>query len=614
MTDHQISKTNSTTDDSAVPITDTDTGIEPEAWKSKWEYFLSCVSYGVGLGNLWRFPYLCFQHHGITFLIPYLTCLFLCGLPLCLLEAILGQFSGYSAIKIWDIAPIFEGLGWGATLMTFMCTLYYQMIIAYALIYLYESIKTIFTKSTLLPFDDDSVFCKNFYQHLNDSSGVETCAENYYNEVVLQDFTAAGAESDSKMDFTSGLLSMNYKLVFFTLLGWLIIFYSQKSGTKSTGKTAWVTSLLPYFCLTSLLIGTLFQDGAISVGVKKYLTLNTTHLFEPSVWSDASQQIFYSQGVVWGCFLTFASHNPYRTDIYGLSWRLSIVNAATSIYGGFLIFGTIGMRALIDHKTVELALANFDKMIAQTYKLAFVVYPVAVTQMSFPVFWSILFFLMLSTLGIGTQMGMVMGLYEAVMQKVDYFKRNPQIWLYILIGAHLLIQIPLFCNQAGIKWLTFFDWSICAISMFIFGLVEIIAISWVYGIDNFNEDTNQMIGKIFYSKPPNNGKIPLHKLWTILWKYVTPCMIFGLVCNNLFGFYNRSFQISNSWPLWVNLLGWVIIQAPQLALLIIFIIKNWGQTKPLDSYYQRQQRSETLQNLLAGSNTDSMDKIDPEKI
>ena len=81
---------------------------------------------------------------------------------------------------------------------------------------------------------------------------------------------------------------------------------SLKSGTKSTGKTAWVTALLPYFCLTSLLIGVYFQQGSVSVGLKKYLSLNVTHLLEPELWGDAAQQIFYSQGPVWGCLFTLA--------------------------------------------------------------------------------------------------------------------------------------------------------------------------------------------------------------------------------------------------------------------------------------------------------------------
>lgn len=74
------------------------------------EFVLSCMNYALGLGNVWRFPYLCFRNGGGAFLVPYFLMVFIVGLPLFFAELIIGQYSGLGPIKAFSfIAPLFKG-------------------------------------------------------------------------------------------------------------------------------------------------------------------------------------------------------------------------------------------------------------------------------------------------------------------------------------------------------------------------------------------------------------------------------------------------------------------------------------------------------------------------
>lgn len=64
----------------------------------------------VGLGNIWRFPYIAYANGGGAFLIPYLIILLLIGRPLYFLEMVLGQFSSSGCVKVWNVVPIARGL------------------------------------------------------------------------------------------------------------------------------------------------------------------------------------------------------------------------------------------------------------------------------------------------------------------------------------------------------------------------------------------------------------------------------------------------------------------------------------------------------------------------
>lgn len=114
---------------------------ERESWTGKLDFFLSSLGYAVGLGNVWRFPYLCYRHGGGAFLIPYTLCLLFIGIPLVFLESSVGQFRSSGPMTCWVCIPIFRGLGFATNLVNQYLNIYYNVILAYSLYFLVLSFR-----------------------------------------------------------------------------------------------------------------------------------------------------------------------------------------------------------------------------------------------------------------------------------------------------------------------------------------------------------------------------------------------------------------------------------------------------------------------------------------
>ncbi|XP_013916735.1 PREDICTED: sodium- and chloride-dependent glycine transporter 2 [Thamnophis sirtalis] len=112
-------------------------------WSSKMDFILSMVGYAVGLGNVWRFPYLAFKNGGGAFLIPYLTMLALAGIPIFLLEVSLGQFASQGPVSVWKAIPAFQGCGIAMLIISVLIAIYYNIILCYTLFYLFASLSPV---------------------------------------------------------------------------------------------------------------------------------------------------------------------------------------------------------------------------------------------------------------------------------------------------------------------------------------------------------------------------------------------------------------------------------------------------------------------------------------
>lgn len=116
---------------------------ERESWDSKLTFLLATVGYAVGLGNVWRFPYLAQKNGGGAFLVPYLVMLAVEGIPIFYLELAIGQRLRKGAIGVWNqVSPYLGGIGISSAVVSFNVALYYNTVIAWCLFYFVQSFQS----------------------------------------------------------------------------------------------------------------------------------------------------------------------------------------------------------------------------------------------------------------------------------------------------------------------------------------------------------------------------------------------------------------------------------------------------------------------------------------
>ncbi|CAH0381558.1 unnamed protein product [Bemisia tabaci] len=337
------------------------------SWSSKIDFILSVVGLAVGLGNVWRFPYLCYKNGGGAFLVPYLIALFLAGIPMFFMELALGQMLTIGGLGVFKIAPIFKGIGYAAAVMSCWMNVYYIVILAWAIFYFVMSIRIDVpwrtcnnywnTKYCVSPYERIGLKCWNTTTHGS------ICNLNNYN-VSIKDLSDPVKEFWERraLQITTGVQQVGeirWELAGTLFFVWLLCYFCIWKGVKWTGKVVYFTALFPYFLLTVLLIRGITLPGAID-GIKYYVKPNLSKLGESEVWIDAVTQIFFSYGLGLGTLVALGSYNKFNNDVYKDALIVCCVNSGTSMFAGFVIFSVIGFMAHEQHKPVVKSLLQSE--------------------------------------------------------------------------------------------------------------------------------------------------------------------------------------------------------------------------------------------------------------
>ncbi|XP_014664275.1 PREDICTED: sodium- and chloride-dependent glycine transporter 1-like [Priapulus caudatus] len=524
-------------------VDDTDENKERGNWSGKLDFFLSCVGYAVGIGNVWRFPYLCFRNGGGAFLIPYLLALVICGIPLFFMETAMGQFASAGAIQIWKIAPIFTGVGYGTVAVTSILCIYYNVIIAWTLYYLASSFATeVPWKGCLNPWN--TAACGKRSQLVN--STLDTL-QNYTTNITLVKAKTSTEEFWERrvLELSDGITEpngMRWQLVIALIVAWLLVFACVCKGVKSSGKVVYFTATFPYVILFVLLVRGATLPGA-KLGIYFYLKPDWNQLKTFKVWGEACIQIFYSLGPGWGGLITMASYNRFRNNCLRDALLVPIINSGTSIFAGFAVFSVIGFMA------TEAGVPVKD-VVTSGPGLAFVVYPEAISQMPVSPLWAILFFFMLLTLGMDSQFVMLETVVTAIWDELSHVTRKyKNSKLYITAACSIvmfILGLPMM-TRGGAYVFILLDWYAAGYSVMVISLCEVIVIGWIFGPFRLLKDIKMML----------NFEVPCKWLWWVLWAVFVPAiLVFILIIT---GLYQTNVEYAGyKYPRWSIIVGWMV--------------------------------------------------------
>jgi len=474
-----------------------------ERWSNRTLFIFAAIGSAIGLGNVWRFPYLTYEFGGGSFLVAWIIGLIIMGIPWMMMEFGMGRYFQKGAPGVFEgIGKRWEWLGWWPVFMAFLIVSYYTVILAWSLHYAISSATVAWGMG---------------------EAGVAG-AGDYFFGTVLNLSEGAGV-----------LGGFQWALVGLLAVTWIILFLLVFRGARHIGKIVFWTVIIPWALLVIILIRGITLPGAVE-GLNYYLTPNLATLASPDLWFGAFSQIAFTLSLGMAGMFAYGSFVAKKADITNNAFITSFSNCATSFFAGFAVFSTVGfiMQAL-SIPVSEVSVSGLG--------LAFVTFPVAISMMpAANGFIGIVFFLCLFFLGIDSALFLVYGgVISPVMDKFGLSR----IKATAIVCAIAFIVGLLFTTSGGLYWLDIVDKAACFYGLLITGALACIVVGWKFGASKLREHLNE------------TSDIKVGGWWDWLLKLVVPAGLLFVVVYG--GFMQDIPSPYGGYPLWAASMIWVIL-------------------------------------------------------
>ncbi|MDT8858654.1 sodium-dependent transporter [Alkalihalobacillus sp. MEB130] len=471
-----------------------------EQWGTRAGFILAAIGSAVGLGNIWRFPYVAYENGGGAFFLPYLFALITAGIPLLIMEFTLGhKYRGSAPLSYARMNKKAEWIGWWQVAISFVIATYYAVIIAWAVSYTYFA----------------------FNQRWGEDTGGFLMGD-YLQRI---DVVSGGAPGDIGALVPGVFIPL--VLVWIITLG--VLFKGVKRGIEIANRI-FIPLLVGMFLL--IVIRAITLDGALA-GLDAFFKPNWSEIMSPGVWVAAYGQIFFSLSIAFAIMITYSSYLNRKSDITNNAFITGFSNSSFELLAGIGVFAALGFMANASGVGVaDVADAGIG--------LAFVVFPEIIN--TFPGMnglFGVLFFGSLVLAGLSSLISIVETFIAGIQDKFKFSRGKA-----VAIGGGLSALISLlFATQGGLFFLDAADYFINQFGVAFAGLVSVIAVSW------------------FFKKLPELqthadgvSDFRLGSWWKICLSIVTPIVLGFMFIQNLiqnltnnYEGYSTSFLVGSGW-------------------------------------------------------------------
>ncbi|SEE99495.1 sodium-dependent transporter [Ruania alba] len=407
---------------------------ERQQFKGRRAFIFAAIGSAVGLGNIWRFPYVAYEGGGGAFILPYLVALLTAGVPLLFMYYAIGhKYRGSAPLSWRRLGGGAEAIGWWQVGISFVIAVYYAVIIAWAVRYVGFS-------ATQAWGDDAAGF-------------------------LLGDFLQQ-AEGDAAFEVGVNLVpGVAIPLVLVWIFA-LIVHWRGIQGGIARISMIFIPILVGIFLL--LMIWSLTLPGAFD-GLNALFTPNWAALGDSNVWVAAYGQIFFSLSIGFGIMITYSAHLKRKTNLTGSGLTVAFSNSGFELLAGVAVFATLGFMA-------QAAGVGVGEVAGAGIGLAFIAFPTMLSTMPGGPIFGVLFFLSLVLAGITSLVSIVEVVLTAVEDKFG-ISRNAAV--FGVGGLMAIISILLFPTTTGLNLLDVVDAFANNFGIVGAGLVSVITLAWL---------------------------------------------------------------------------------------------------------------------------------------
>ena len=496
-----------------------------DQWNNKIGFMLAAIGSAVGLGNLWRFPYIAATNGGGAFLLPYFFAIITAGIPILILEYTMGKtYRGGAPVTWARINKKYEWVGWLQAMVAFVIGIYYFAIIVWVLSYVGFS----------------------------------------FTEAWGADPTGFFLDYLGLTDSALNLGGIRTNLVIPFLIIWAATAFIMYKGI-SKGIEMICRICLPILMVLTcvLVIRGITLPGAVD-GLAYMFTPDWSALANPSVWIAAYGQIFYSLSIGFAIMLAYSSYLPKETDVVNSAFITATANHGFEVFAGIGVFSIMGYMAFQQGVAVE-------DVAASGIGLAFMTFPTAISSLpAFNGLIGVCFFGALLTAGVTS---MVSILQAVVSSFHDKFEMSHNKAVTVVLVPTFVLSI-LFITGAGLNILDIVDAFINNIGVAAGGVIEVILICWFFNPEKMRKEANEF------------SNFSIGKWWTYSLKFVTVIVLGVMLVLNTKSFIVDGYGGYASAD--VAVFGWGCIVLAIVATIILTAAKGKDGYRDLDKISQKE--------------------------